>query len=85
MLYEVITPLVPVRLVNYRDARFATRIAVKVDAAYEADPVLAAVSDVLTAAFSFARRAFGQTVSVDEVSAVAQAVAGVVAGSYNFV
>jgi hypothetical protein len=72
-------PLVPVRLVNYLDARFATRVAVKVDEAYEADAVLAAVSDALIAQFSFARRAFGQTVSVDEVSAVAQAVAGVVA------
>ena len=36
-----------------------------------------ALEAALRAHFSFARRQFGQTVSVDEVSAVAQAVAGV--------
>jgi hypothetical protein len=72
-------PLVPVRMVDYTDARFALRLAVKVDPAYETDTVQAAVSEALRGHFSFARRAFGQTVSVDEVAAVAQAVAGVVA------
>lgn len=72
-------PLVPLRLVNYRDARFRCRLSVKVDAAFETGAVLLAVEAALRDAFGFARRAFGQTVSVDEVAAVAQGVAGVVA------
>ena len=72
-------PLVPLRLLNYRDARFRCRLSVKVDAAFAPEAVLAAVDAALRAAFSFARRAFGQTVSIDEVAAVAQGVAGVVA------
>ena len=38
-----------------------------------------AVEAALREAFSFARRAFGQTVSIDEVAAVAQGVPGVIA------
>ncbi|KAA3653161.1 MAG: putative baseplate assembly protein [Proteobacteria bacterium] len=72
-------PLVPLRLLNYRDARFRCRLSVKVDAAFAPDAVLVAVDAALRTAFSFARRAFGQTVSIDEVAAVAQGVAGVVA------
>jgi hypothetical protein len=72
-------PLVPLRMLNYTDARFHVRLSVKVDAAHESDPVMAAVQAALSEHFSFARRAFGQTVSVDEVSAVAQSVTGVVA------
>ncbi|MEZ5628238.1 MAG: putative baseplate assembly protein [Rhodocyclaceae bacterium] len=72
-------PLVPLRLLNYRDARFRCRLSAKIDKAFETDAVLLAVEAALREAFSFARRAFGQTVSVDEVAAVAQGVAGVVA------
>ena len=72
-------PLVPLRLLNYRDARFRCRLSVKVDAAFAPDAVLVAVDAALRTAFSFARRAFGQTVSIDEVAAVAQDVAGVIA------
>ena len=72
-------PLVPLRMTNYIDARFCCRLSVKVLETFEADAVLAAIDTVLRAHFSFARRSFGQTVSVDEVAAVAQGVDGVVA------
>ncbi|MFC3284019.1 putative baseplate assembly protein [Litchfieldella rifensis] len=70
-------PLVPLRLINYRDARFRCRLAVKVQEAFEPDTVLDAVATALRVHFGFARRTFGQTVSVDEVAAVAQAARGV--------
>lgn len=70
-------PLVPLRLVNYVDARFRCRLAVKVHAAFAPDPVMAGVEAALRGRFGFAQRAFGQAVSVDEVAAVAQAVRGV--------
>ena len=72
-------PLVPLRMVDYQDARFRCRLSVKVLAEYASEQVLAAVDSALRVHFSFAQRDFGQTVSVDEVSAVAQGVAGVLA------
>ena len=72
-------PLVPLRLVNYLDARFVCRLSVKVLDSYEVDPMLATIESTLRDHFGFARRAFGQTVSVDEVAAVAQGVPGVLA------
>jgi hypothetical protein len=68
---------VPLRIVNYNDARFRCGLSVKVLAEYEHERVLQDVEVRLRAYFSFAGRGFGQTVSVDEVAAVAQAVAGV--------
>ena len=70
-------PLVPLRIVNHADARFRCRLSVKVLGEFEIDPVIKAVEDALRTHFDFARRRFGQTVSVDEVAAVAQAVRGV--------
>lgn len=70
-------PLLPLTLVNYRDARFRTRLVVKVAAEAEPERVLAAVEARLREAFGFEARSFGQGVSVDEVAAVAQAVTGV--------
>ncbi|WP_230971487.1 putative baseplate assembly protein [Nitrogeniibacter aestuarii] len=72
-------PLMPIRLADYRDARFQTRVAVLVDAAFEQQSVLDSVTETLSTHFAFARREFGQTVSIDEVAAVAQGVSGVVA------
>ncbi len=72
-------PLVPLRIGNYVDARFRCRLAVKVADAHDPDKVLAAVDEALRTHFGFSARDFGQTVSVDEVSAVAQAVEGVAA------
>jgi hypothetical protein len=70
-------PLVPLRIVNHRDARFTCRLAIKVRAGYEIDPVVGAVEAALRDRFAFAQRDFGQAVSVDEVTAVAQGVSGV--------
>ncbi len=70
-------PLLPLTLVNYRDARFRTRLVVKVAAEAEPERVLAAVEARLREAFGFEARSFGQGVSVDEVAAVAQAITGV--------
>jgi len=70
-------PLVPVRMINYQEPRFRCRLSVKVASAYEVDSLLKNVDDGLRAHFSFAERRFGQTVSVDEVAAVAQSVSGV--------
>ena len=71
--------LVPLRLVSHVDARFRTRVAVKVADDADEDVVLPAVEARLREAFGFDARDFGQGVSVDEVSAVAQAVSGVAA------
>jgi len=69
--------LVPLALENHVDARFRTRVAIKVAADADAAVVLPAVEARLREAFGFDAREFGQGVSVDEVSAVAQAVTGV--------
>ncbi|WP_416138203.1 putative baseplate assembly protein [Halomonas sp. HK25] len=70
-------PLVPLRMLNYTDARFRCRLSIKVLSEFETDPVLEAIEATLREHFGFARRAFGQTVSVDEVAAVAQGVRGI--------
>lgn len=70
-------PLMPVRMVSYRDARFKLRLTVKVAADADAPLVLAAVERRLRDAFGFDARRFGQGVSVDEVAAEVHAVAGV--------
>jgi len=70
-------PLLPLTLASYREARFRLRLAVKVLADADSERVMAAVEARLRAAFAFEVRNFGQGVSVDEVAAAAQAVAGV--------
>jgi hypothetical protein len=70
-------PLMPLRLASYRDARFRIRITVKVAEDADSKVVLPAVESALRMAFGFEARSFGQGVSVDEVAAVAQLVAGV--------
>jgi len=72
-------PLVPLRLVDYRDARLRCRLSVKVLDEFESQAVLSEVDATLRQYFRFAQRDFGQNVSVDEVSAVAQGVPGVAA------
>lgn len=70
-------PLVPLRMVGYRDARFRCRLAVKVLAGYDSARVLRQVEAGLREHFGFASRDFGQSVSVDELAAVAHGIAGV--------
>ena len=70
-------PLMPVRIVSYRDARFRLRMTVKIAADADGIVVSGAVKSRLCAAFGFEARRFGQGVSVDEVAAEAHTVAGV--------
>jgi hypothetical protein len=71
-------PRQPVRVDPYEPVRFAVEANVFVHPDHETATVLAAVSDALRAAFSFERRAFGQSVAQSEVVAAIQRVAGVV-------
>ena len=71
--------LLPLSVQSYGDATFALQGSIKVDLDYDHDAVIAAVTAALRNGFSFAARDFGQPVSLDEVYAVMQAVAGVVA------
>jgi baseplate J-like protein len=70
-------PVTPLTIVSFRNARFRCRLTVKVATDAEPRLVLPAVEARLREAFGFAARDFGQAVSVDEVAAVAQAVASV--------
>ena len=70
-------PLVPLRITNYTDARFRCRLSIKVLPEFDVDRVLDGVDTALRDQFSFTHRRFGQTVSVDDVTAVAQGVTGV--------
>jgi len=72
-------PLMPVRIVSYRDARFRLQMAVQVAAEADEELVLTGVRDELVRTFDFAAREFGQTVSIDEVVAAAHRVSGVAA------
>ncbi len=74
---------IPIVVATYRPAYFKINATLKVDAAYVAEKVLAAVEAALTAAFSFAARSFGQAVALSEVVAVMQNVEGVVSVDVN--
>ena len=78
-LREFGDPLLPLGVQSYGHAAFGLDANVKVDPAYEAARVRAAVKAALIAAYAFAARDFGQQVPLDEVYAVIQGVAGVAA------
>ncbi|HWK82422.1 MAG TPA: putative baseplate assembly protein [Caldimonas sp.] len=78
-LREFGDPLLPLSVQSYGAATFALAATVKVDRAYDATKVRAAVQAALTTAYAFDARDFGQQVTIDEVYAVIQGVAGVVA------
>jgi Baseplate J-like protein len=78
-LREFGDPLLPLSVQSYVHATFALEANIKVDPAYEASKVRAAVKAALIAAYAFAAREFGQQVTIDEVYAVIQGVAGVIA------
>jgi predicted phage baseplate assembly protein len=72
-------PHVPVSLAAYRKALFqvSARLAPAPDRLAEPEPVLDAAEAALRQTFSFAARSFGQPVTLSEVMAVLQDVAGV--------
>lgn len=72
-------PHVSVTLLDHEASTFRLGLKVKVDPAFEAKKVLAAVEAELRAHFSFDARDLGQAVQQSDVIAVAQSVAGVVA------
>lgn len=74
---------IPVTLKSYRGMTFRLVADVKVNADYIEQDVLAGVEAALRANFSFTARAFGQPVTLSEVMAVMQNVAGVVAVDIN--
>ncbi|MGD2087580.1 MAG: putative baseplate assembly protein [Candidatus Aminicenantes bacterium] len=68
-----------VRVGSFRPLYFDVKARVLVDSDYIKENVLAAVSEALKKAFSFASRDFGQAVTPSEVTAVIQGVKGVAA------
>ncbi|HXJ63901.1 MAG TPA: putative baseplate assembly protein, partial [Actinomycetota bacterium] len=72
-------PIEEVRIGSYRPLEFRTSAKVLIDPAYGPDDVLGRVRITVDDAFSFDRRAFGQSVTAAEVITVIQGVAGVVA------
>ena len=71
--------LLPLSVQSYIAATFTLQATIKVDPDYDSDAVLAAVTSALRAAYAFDARDFGQSVTIDEVYAVIQNVAGVIA------
>lgn len=72
-------PLIPISAQSFLETLFGLTADLRYDPAYDQPAVQAQVFKVLTRAYSFANRTFGQGVAADEVSAVIQAVPGVVA------
>ena len=70
---------VPIRVASYQKALFqiSARLILAPDRVAEPRPVLDAAEAALRQSFSFAARAFGQSVALSEVMAVLQNVAGV--------
>ena len=64
---------------SYLETLFSVSADVKYDAAHDADAVKQTVLDTLRERYRFSARTFGQGVSSDEIAAVIQAVAGVIA------
>lgn len=72
-------PLIPITVRTYVETLFNITADVEYDPAYQQPAVEAQILTTLADAFSFESRAFGQGVSMDEVSTVIQNVPGVVA------
>jgi hypothetical protein len=72
-------PLVPITVKSYVETLFQFKAAVQYDPANDQAVVQVQVNQTITNDFSFSARSFGQAVSVDEIAAVIQGVAGVLA------
>lgn len=75
--------LLPLSVQSYVAAKFQLKATVKVAGDADREKVLAAVESALRTAYSFDARDFGQPVTIDEVYATIQGVAGVVAADIN--
>lgn len=69
--------LIPLRVSSYRLRNFRVRASIKINEDFDGELVLGAVEASLRSAFGFARRRFGQMVSVDEIAAVIHRTDGV--------
>lgn len=78
-LHNYGNPLVPIHAVSYLETLFSLEADLVVDPAYDQNVVQAAALAALRQNYSFAARDFGQGVSADEVSALIQALPGIVA------
>jgi hypothetical protein len=76
-------PLIPITVVSFIETLFSFSASLHCDPAYVQSAVQAQVLTTLTNAFSFASRAFGQGVGVDEITAVIQSVSGVLAANVS--
>ena len=72
-------PAIAVSVVSFWETLFGLEADLAVDPAYSVDLVQAAVTALLNTTYSFPNRGFGQGVSGDELAALIQGVAGVVA------
>jgi len=72
-------PLIPISVQSFVETLFGLSADVQYDPAYNQPTVQAQVLQALSQAYGFAERAFGQGVSVDEISTVIQNVPGVIA------
>ena len=77
------SPLVPITVVSFVETLFFFTARIHCDPAFVPANVQAAVLTALTKAFGFDARTFGQGVGVDEITAVIQAVQGVVAATVS--
>jgi hypothetical protein len=78
-LHDHGNPLVPIHVLSFLETLFSLQADIKYDPAYDMPTVKAAVLQLLQQTYSFVNRGFGQGVSADEVEALIQSVAGVVA------
>jgi len=76
-------PYVPIRVEPYRPVSFHLAVRLKIKEDYQDDKVKSAVKKALRASFSFSVRSLGQPVTLSEVMAVVQGVAGVSAVDVN--
>ena len=72
-------PLIRITAQSFLETLFGLTADLKYDPAYDQPTVQAQVLQALSQSYGFEKRTFGQGVSVDEVTAVIQAVPGVVA------
>jgi Baseplate J-like protein len=74
-------PLMPITATSYVQTLFSFSATLAYNPASDAPTVEAAVRATLSAAFGFSARTFGQSVGIDEISAVIQGVPGIVAAN----
>jgi predicted phage baseplate assembly protein len=72
-------PLMPIHVASFVETLFGLSANLTYDPAYQIPLVQAQVQQCLATSFGFASRKFGQGVSADQITAVIQAVPGVIA------